>query len=334
MLDCGDEVAGSCSGGYPAGVWQWARHRGGAPELSCMQYEADDTRKCSEVTTCRQCNRKTTSDKSSTCWGVSETGGYGPTDAGAGPGTIYSNGVPRASVASYGFVAGEASMKAEILTRGPIVCLVDGAELKAYSGGVLSKTKASDYTHALVVLGWGYDDVAGKSYWQCRNSWGEAWGEAGFVRVERSATLLDGGDDGWKGEGALGIEGECTYAVPDEWGYLLKHSSSFATEAFDQDTVQTFWRRLRAKERAEEEDEDEEEEEDETDDGDASASAARAAARVELAAAAPARDAAAAAVSPSGGWTASVATAGAALALAVVGAGFRRRRRASGYAAL
>ena len=130
-----------------------------------MQYEADDTRKCAEVDLCRQCNRKTTSDKSSTCWGVSETGGYGPTDAGAGPGTIYSNGVPRASVASYGFVAGEASMKAEILTRGPIVCLVDGAELKAYSGGVLSKTKASDYTHAPLTV----ED--GTARWVERDEW-------------------------------------------------------------------------------------------------------------------------------------------------------------------
>ena len=31
LLDCGDEVAARARGGYPAGVWQWARHRGGAP---------------------------------------------------------------------------------------------------------------------------------------------------------------------------------------------------------------------------------------------------------------------------------------------------------------
>lgn len=51
--------------------------------------------------------------------------------------------------------------------------------------------------HAVVLIGYGHSTEHNKDYWYIRNSWGEAWGENGFIRLQRHSS--DQGDAGYCG---------------------------------------------------------------------------------------------------------------------------------------
>ena len=241
LLNCGDKVGGTCSGGYPAGVYLYALERGGVEYESCQQYQADDTRGCEKINQCRQCTLNSTAGStSSLCWGVDSGVGYGPYRHWSG--NLVSTGKPKATLKSWGFVSGASDMQAEILLRGPIACLVESEPLRAYKGGVFKYHEFSgddhkhDYDHALVVTGWGESDD-GVKYWTARNSWGAAWGDFGFVKVERN-------EDGSDGASPLGRQHACMYAVPDAWGYTQVGRGNYDTKYYDQDMVENLWRVL------------------------------------------------------------------------------------------
>merc|ERR1719272_1173445 len=87
-------------------------------------------------------------------------------------------------------------MQKEILARGPISCGIDANPLLNYESGVIAAAGES-VDHVISVVGWG--EEAKKGYWIVRNSWGEYWGEMGYVRVAF---------------GALHVEDQCAWAVP------------------------------------------------------------------------------------------------------------------------
>ncbi|KAL4472376.1 hypothetical protein ABPG74_018325 [Tetrahymena malaccensis] len=83
----------------------------------------------------------------------------------------------------------EIAMK-EAVSRQPISVCISGSSqnFKFYKGGIADdKLLGCDpqYTdHCLGIVGYGSEN--GKNYWILKNSWGENWGEKGYIRLLRS----------------------------------------------------------------------------------------------------------------------------------------------------
>merc|ERR1712217_370568 len=126
------------------------------------------------------------------------------------------NSYPNASISDYGSISGAPAMMKEIYHRGPITCLVDSHPMLNYESGIM-KEPSTNINHVVSLVGWGTDPIDGK-YWMVRNSWGEYWGEMGYVRVAF---------------GALNIETQCSWAVPGEFTAPEKQNQVHCHEGGD-----------------------------------------------------------------------------------------------------
>lgn len=52
------------------------------------------------------------------------------------------------------------------------------------SKGVFDGTCETNLNHGVVVVGYGTDNS--RDYWIVRNSWGNTWGEAGYMKMARN----------------------------------------------------------------------------------------------------------------------------------------------------
>jgi len=184
IVNCG--AGGSCEGGNPAGVYEFANMQG-IPDSSCEQYVAHDPENfsCDPIDMCKDCTwppcpvGQTCQDK---CWAVDFKKYY---------------------ASDFYLVSGESDMKAEIYKNGPISCGVQATDaFEAYTGGVYKEHIAEpQLNHEIAVVGWGVTD-SGEEYWIGRNSWGTYWGESGFFKM----SMKRGYD--------LGITSDCSAGIP------------------------------------------------------------------------------------------------------------------------
>lgn len=202
ILNCGTEMAGSCHGGYHTSTYEFIQQTGYVPYDTCTPYVA-----CSAESTEGFCDKiDTTCTAENICKTCDTFGGMGGK-------CVALDYFPNATVAEYGLVDYDEDdldgtvhrIMAEIYARGPVAATINAEPIVKYTGGVYTEEGESQQTnHIVAIIGWGSDDDTGKKHWIIRNSWGQYWGEMGYMRLEMGKNLL-------------GIEGEIAFAVPGEF---------------------------------------------------------------------------------------------------------------------
>jgi len=74
----------------------------------------------------------------------------------------------------------ESSMKSYVSATGPLSVCVDANSWNSYQSGVMTSC-GNSVDHCVQVVGFGTSGST--DYWKVRNSWGESWGESGFMRL-------------------------------------------------------------------------------------------------------------------------------------------------------
>ena len=79
----------------------------------------------------------------------------------------------------------EKKMMTAVQQYGPLAIAIDASKFDYYSSGIMngSGCSAGSPDHGVAVVGWGVEGST--KYWIVKNSWGESWGENGYVRIER-----------------------------------------------------------------------------------------------------------------------------------------------------
>ncbi len=81
----------------------------------------------------------------------------------------------------------ENALKTAFNQYGPIaVGIHANNDFSHYKQGIFDSNCEDRITHAVVVVGYGHDKPSNKDYWIIKNSWGENWGENGYIRMRRN----------------------------------------------------------------------------------------------------------------------------------------------------
>lgn len=72
----------------------------------------------------------------------------------------------------------------------------DGLDWQLYFGGVVTDACGTNLDHGVLVVGYGTDSISNQTFWKVKNSWGETWGENGYIRLGRGAKFDPNGECG------------------------------------------------------------------------------------------------------------------------------------------
>ena len=97
----------------------------------------------------------------------------------------------------------EDALKQTLGTVGPVAIAIDASQqsFKFYNGGIYDDEDCSsdNSNHAVLAIGYGQEDD--QEYWLIKNSWGERWGDNGYIRIKKD------------GDNFCGVASEPAYPV-------------------------------------------------------------------------------------------------------------------------
>lgn len=122
---------------------------------------------------------------------------YQARDASQGVGCDYTPQphVHHEKIAAWDYVPGSydvpavADIKQAIYEHGPVAAAICvGTGFQGYTGGIFQTSDdcMGSVNHAIVLVGWNDAD----QIWYLRNSWGDAWGEGGYMRIRWGTSLV------------------------------------------------------------------------------------------------------------------------------------------------
>jgi C1A family cysteine protease len=94
----------------------------------------------------------------------------------------------------------------EAVNIGPVSIAIeaDTMTFQFYSDGVITSDKCgTNLDHGVLIVGYGTED--GQDYWLVKNSWGDTWGDEGYVKIARTDSVSD--------EGICGIAMSASFPV-------------------------------------------------------------------------------------------------------------------------
>lgn len=106
-----------------------------------------------------------------------------------------------ATITGYEDVPSNEEALQKAASKQPVSVAVDATNFQFYSEGVLADNCGTKINHGVTVVGYGMTEDDTK-YWLVKNSWGENWGEKGYIRI-----LKDSGSTG----GLCGIAMHASY---------------------------------------------------------------------------------------------------------------------------
>ena len=97
--------------------------------------------------------------------------------------------VPESACSGYVDVtSGSVSALTAAVYQQPVSIFIQANQkaIKQYGSGVFTGLCGQRLDHGVLVVGYGTDADSGLDYWNIKNSWGSAWGEEGYIRIEKS----------------------------------------------------------------------------------------------------------------------------------------------------
>ena len=128
--------------------------------------------------------------------GVDSTANYPYT---ASDGTCDTSAASAASISNYADVpANSDTALMNALAIGPVSVAIQADEdsFQFYTGGVMNEACGTALNHGVLAVGYGTDAASGLDYYKVKNSWGTAWGMAGYILLAKGGAMPPQGQCG------------------------------------------------------------------------------------------------------------------------------------------